>query len=302
MADSPKLPDDEITQRLREAARRKRPWSPISFLLTVLVLGVPVALLVWWFWPRAHPPELMVIAFDDVSKPGKAVTVKAATEPVAGGDRRWGGLDLFFEEMAPQRLQASETFKALTNEQGIAQLQLRLKSTEPVVEIEVRYLDESVTPPWFDRARCRVFTWPPDAKILAVDVEPTLKNADDWPVLAKALAEAQKAGWQLAYLAVNADTVLAYRKTRDWALQQITLEKDQMVNGPVLARQTLFANESEAAARKAVLAGLKAEFSGALLYIASDQGLKLHSVGANGDLVGDPVAVSWPKLIDVLRK
>ena len=271
-------------------------------MLTVLVLGAPLGLLVWWLWPRAHPPELMVIAFDHVTKPGKAVTVRAATEPVEGGDRRWGGLDLFLEEMAPQRLLAGETLKVSTNGQGVAQTQLHLKTTASVVEIEVRYLDEGVKPPWFDRARCRVFTWPPDAKLLGVDVEPTLRNADDWPALAKDLAKAQKAGWQIVYLAVNADTVLAYRKLRDWVLQQVALEKDHLVNGPVLARQTLFSGGSETVARKAVLAGLKAEFSGALLYITSDQGLKLHSVGGNGDFVGDPIAVPWARLVDALRK
>jgi len=303
MADIPKIPDDEITRRLREAARRKRPWTLFNFLLTVLMFGPPLGLLVWWFWPRAHPPELIVIAFDQVAQPGKVVMVRAATEPLDGSENRWGGLDLFFEEVAPIGGHGGETRKVQTNEQGLAQTEWRLNTPAPVAEIEVRYLDEWMRPPWFDRARCRVFNWPPDARLLVVDIEPTLKNAGDWAALAKALAEAHKGGWQVAYLAVSADTPLIYRKLRDWMVQQSAWEPDALPAGPVLARQTLFGGQADAVARKKLLAGLKAEFAGPVLYITADQGLKLHTVGNSGDFTGEPVPVAgWAKLAAALPK
>jgi hypothetical protein len=277
MADSPKIPDDELTKRLREAVRRKRPWDRLRVSLAILIFGLPVGFLAWWFWPRNHPPEMLVIGVDQVVAAGNPVQVRAALEPASGASKRWSGLDLFFEDMALPSSVRGAVVKAKTDGQGVAQTELRLKSELPMTEVEARYLDNRMRPPYFDRARCRVFTWPGDAKLLVVDIEPTLRKAVDWPSVARALVEAQKAGWQLVYLAIDADTPAEYRQRRDWAVQQEVSRPDALPAGPVLGRQKLFSGESEDAARTTVLAALKAEFGGPVVFAKSLQELKLNA-------------------------
>jgi len=295
--------DDEMVRRLREAARRKRPWNWLSLSLTALILGVPAALILWLFWPWPHPPEMIVVAFDHVNKVGKPVEVHAALEPMDGSQKRWQGLDVFFEELAPAGGHSLGVIRVRTDEQGIAQAEWRLNETGPVADVEIRYLDEWMRPPWFDRARCRAFTWPADARLLAVDVAPTLKSAEDWPATVKALTDADKAGWHLVYLAADADTPLAYRKLRDWTVQQETVTSDPLPVGPVLARQKLFSGEASDAARKGVLAALKREFGGQLTYIASERGLEFYKVNDGGGWGENPARLeSWNKLAEALDK
>jgi hypothetical protein len=295
--------DDEMIRRLREAARRKRPWNWLSLSLTALIFGVPAALILWLFWPWPHPPEMIVVAFDHVNKVGKPVEVRAALEPMDGSQKRWRGLDLFFEELAPAGGHSLGVITVRTDEQGGARAEWRLNGTGPIVDVEVRYLDEWMRPPWFDRARCRVFTWPADARLLVVDVAPTLKSAEDWPAMIKAFTDAEKAGWHLVYLAVDADTPLAYRKLRDWTVQQETATSDPLPAGPVLARQKLFGGETNEAARKGVLAALKQEFITSLVYVAAERALELHKINDGRGWGGNPTRLeSWNKLGEALSK
>jgi hypothetical protein len=287
-----KLPDDEVQQRLREAARRRRPWNVGSCLLTVLLIAVPVGLLTWWFWPRALPPKMMVIAFDQVAVQGKPVTVRAATHPLEG-DERWGGLEVFFKELT---LGAAPTaVPARTDPQGVAEVSWTPKGTGPVIQIEAIYIDKDQRPPWDDKAQVRVFLWPRESRLLAVDVEPLLKGKADGA--AAALAAARTAGWRIAYLAASADSPLAYRKLHHAALDLHTLEKQPLPDGPVLARLKLLDGTAEAEARKALLASLQDAFAGPLLYVSSAGGLKVGPVaGPAAPLAG------WADLAAALPK
>jgi hypothetical protein len=297
------IPDDELTDKLRQAARRKRPWTMGRLLLPLIVFGVPAAVLAWWVWPRAHPPEMMVIGSDQVTLPGKSFKVWAAAEPVQPSDKLWGGFDLFLEEVPPNGSDAGDVLPLRTDMHGIGQTEWKLKVPAPIAEIDVRYLDNSMRPPVFDRGRCRVFTWPASTRLLLIDIEPTLRKASDGPVVAKALAEAQKSGWQIAYLAVSAGAPRTYRELREWALRQTLLEEDPLPDGPVLSRPAWFGSESAAAASKQVLAALKAAYAGEILYITADAGLKLHTVAKGGDFTSDPIAVQdWTKLPDALKQ
>jgi hypothetical protein len=303
MSETPKIPDEEITAKLRSAARRRRPWTVGSALLTILVLGVPPALLAWWFWPRAHPPAMIVIGFDHVMQTGKSAMLRAATEPAEPSDNRWGGLDLFFEEISAAGAGTGETMKVRTDENGMAAFKWQPKAAATITEIEVRYLDERIKPVRFDVARCRIFSWPTQSRVLVVDVQPTLKQATDWPQVAKALADAQKEGWHVVYLATSAAEPTLYRKLRDWMMEKMGSDADPLPSGPVLAREKLLKGEPEVSARKNVLATIKNEFAGPVLYLAAEGGLKLFSVGKDGGFAGDPLPVlDWDKLVKTLPK
>jgi hypothetical protein len=303
MSETPKIPDEEITAKLRSAARRRRPWTVGSALLALLVFGVPPALLAWWFWPRPHPPAMIVTGFDHFAITGKAVMLRAGTEPAELSDKRWGGLDLFFEEISAEGAGTGEAVKVRTDENGFAAIKWRPKAAASVTEIEVRYLDEGTKPVRFDVARCRIFSWPAESRVLIVDVQPTLKKATDWPQVAKALADAQKEGWQVVYLATSASEPTMYRKLRDWMIEKMGSEAESLPLGPVLAREKMLAGEPDVSARKNVLAMIKNEFSGPVLYLSAEGGLKLQSVAKDGGFGGDPLPVQdWEKLVKTLPK
>jgi hypothetical protein len=297
------IPDDELSEKLRQAARRRRPWSWGSFFLTLIVFGVPLGVLAWRVWPRTHPPEMMVIAVDQVAVPGSAFNIRAAIEPVERSEKRWGGLDLFFEEVLPNGNQAGDVVKVVTDKYGIGLTVWKLKAPVPDAEIEVRYLDDTVRPPLFDRGRCRVFTYSVGTRLLVADIDPTLRKAGDWPAVAKALSEARNAGWQLAYLAVGAGTPRAYGELREWVVQKLLADEEPLPAGPVLPRIKWFGSESDSVARKQLLAALKDKIRGPVQYVYQDQSLQVQTVGANGELTGEPVAVlEWAKLASLLPK
>jgi hypothetical protein len=245
----------------------------------------------------------MVIGFDHVTGMGKPVKIRAATAPRDNAVQQWGGRELFFQEIAPPLAKADKPTASRTDERGLAELPWTLKHATPVAEIEAVYIDEAMRPPWTDRARSRVFSWPTASRVLLLDVEPTLKNAANWAELAKALRNAEANGWHIVYLALKEDAPLEYKKVRNWVLTQTTASEHALVNGPVLGRLHLAAGESEPTARKAVLATLKAEFTGAIVFVSGEQGLQLRNIATAGDWAGEPVSLAgWQELPDKLAK
>jgi hypothetical protein len=299
MSESQKEPDDDFVKQLRAAARRKRPWSLTTWLITILTLGVPLGLGVWWFWPAPLSPRLAVIAFDVVALPDTPLTLRAAVEDLDGGNSALAGRELYFVELGRE----SEALKVAAGAGGIAQTAWTLKTPPPFAELEVRYLDLRARPPWSQWDRIRIFTWPKKTRIVAIDVEPTLKGAADRPTMAKALAAVDQAGWRLVYLAVDAGTPLAFRRLRDWELEQEALLPQPLPKGPVLARAALGSNEAEASGRKkVVLARLRAHFAGPVLYLTADKGLTLQKVEPGGDFDKERTEVKdWAKLAEVLK-
>jgi hypothetical protein len=302
MSDIPQKPDDRA-QLLRESLKRQRPNTRRVFLLSLVLVAAGAGAVLLWYATRRYPPELIVVGFDHISLPGKSVTLRAATESLEGGQERWGGQYLFFEEIMPPGAKPADVDRVRTNKDGIAERTYVPKTQDSVSAIEVRYLDDHRRPQYFAAARTRIFTWPGDSRVLVIDVEPTLKNAGDWPGLARALADAHAAGWRIAYLSLQADTPLTYGKEREWLLRQVTADQQALVDGPVLSREALLENQPEAAARKAVLAALKAQFTGPVLYLAGSQELTIQAVNSNGELTAAQQRVpGWSNLVGALPK
>ena len=138
-----------------------------------------------------------------------------------------------------------------------------------------------------------MFFWSADDRILVVDLEPTLKAAKNSAAVAKALTAAADKGWKIAYLAVNADRPLAYRKLRTTVRQH---DAEVAPEAPVLGRKTYYQGVSDADARMAVLADLKHVGRGPLMYVTVEQGIKLWTVGSDGVPTGAVLLADWPAL------
>jgi hypothetical protein len=239
-------------------------------------------------------PPLVVIAFDEVGPEDRSVTLRAATEPLDGSDVRWGGRELFFEEVKGLLPGTSGTTRKIgSDEKGMALVNWRFPATAATGEFEVRYLDERQLPPWSERDQGHVFFWNSDARVLAVDVEPLVNEANS---AALALRVAAEKGWNIAYLATSADRPLDYRKQRS-KLQQLNA---LVPKGPVLARKTFYQGTSQADARKEVLAELKRYTRGVVVYVSAENGITLWTVAGDGILTGPLAVEAWPQLNSAL--
>src|SRR5262249_54044472 len=95
----PKKPD-EIERLLKAAVHRRRPWTFRAAVITVALLVLPVALFVWWVWPRREEPQLVVVAFDQATVPGAALKLRAQLEALGEDSDAadLAGRDVYFEE------------------------------------------------------------------------------------------------------------------------------------------------------------------------------------------------------------
>src|SRR5580693_9258737 len=99
MSNLPDNPGHDLERRLREAMQHKRPRNIVRFLLACCLIAGLFGLAAWWYAWRGFTPPLGVIGFDHVALPGQALTLRAATTPVEGGEERWGGQFLYFAEV-----------------------------------------------------------------------------------------------------------------------------------------------------------------------------------------------------------
>ena len=81
-----KQPEDEVTRKLREAARKRRPMTWQGLLILLLLILVPAGVFIWWvLHPRPDPPRLDVVAFDQLGLAGEEIELRAILEPLEIG-------------------------------------------------------------------------------------------------------------------------------------------------------------------------------------------------------------------------
>jgi hypothetical protein len=292
--------DDEVRSLLHRAARRG-PWHRARIFVAMVLMVLLVGGAVWWFWPRSVPPLLTVIAFDRVALANKATTLRAATEPLDGSDMRWGGSEVFFEEAGGQAAGASgKTRKATTDQSGVAEIDWQFPPTPYPVNMEVRYIDEHQQPPWSSRDHGRVFVWGKDSRIIVLDIEPWLNDPKDWPPVAEALTAAADKGWRIVYLGVGPDRPTVYQKMRALARRLMVAERGQGPECPVLARKSFYPRKTSPDVSE-ILADLRRDFPGPLLYLDTAQHIQLSRVGEDGHFIGHPLPVpAWEALVESL--
>lgn len=267
-----KQPEDEVTQRLRAAARKKRPLTWKGLLLLLALVLVPVGLFVWWVYPKPEPPQLDVVAFDQLGLAGEEIELHACLVPLAVDPAQvnLAGYPMFFEEnLLPGKANAGQVKETASIRGGWGTVSWSLPKGEKNTFV-VRLPGDKVRRGAIDRGQ--VYLLSEKTPLLLVDV-PTLTaaRAKDWqtknpleieplPEAAKALQTMRKKKFQVVYLALAADRPLAYRKVRGWVENQVN-GKNPFPAGPVLGRKT-YVKDGESAARQEILRGLKESFRG----------------------------------------
>jgi hypothetical protein len=293
--------DDEARMLLHRGARHG-PWERARYFVALVLSGLILAGAAWWFWPRKEPPILLVVAFDRVTPPNRPTVVRAATESLNATTGPGGGSELYFEEAGNQAAGVSgKTRKAKTDQNGLAEIEWQFQATSRPVGLEVRYIDERQHPPWSSRDQGRIFVWPEDSRILVLEVEPQLKN-QDWPTVAEALTAAADKGWHIVYLGVGPDRPTAYQKLRTWAQRLMTTDRGKGPEGPVLARKNFFPGTAMnvPGAVHEVLADLRRDFRGPVVYLETDKQIQLSRVAEDGQFVGTVLVPDWESLLESL--
>ena len=238
--------DDKTVALLREAARRRRPWTLATWLLALLLVGGPIALVAWWVWPRPEPPRLVAVAFDQVVVQDEQPVCRAHLEPAEPPQAALdlSGQALAFEErpIIPVAGRKPDIREATAKADGSASVEWAFPAKERF-EFTVRHTQPERRAEAVDRGRG--FPWPKESKLLLVDVaaltenpeklwgEQAVPNAPLLPGASAALRAARQAKFSVAYLAVGPRPAVAYRQVRNWA-ERLALRPDGIPDGPVL--------------------------------------------------------------------
>jgi hypothetical protein len=321
----PSKPEDELTKQLRAAVRKRRPWTLRGRLVVLAVVLVPIAWFVWLIFPEPAPPRVTVIACDQVGLSGQDVDVTAWLETADQTENRvrLGGYPLLFEEgqTPPPADKEPRQIATVSGDGGEASSTWRFPADRSLAEVLVRYEGDRRRRAANDRAR--VFLWPAQTSLLVVDVQEALTREDSagWrttnildiparPGAIKALHTARAAGFQIVYLATQAERPLFYRKMRGWVGNALTT-KEPVPLGPVLGRPTYGPEATESAGREAVLRRLKETFHGPIVAVvgSSEAAAVCQALAVSAILLGDADAPpevirvkSWEAVVQKLPK
>jgi hypothetical protein len=305
VSSKPPRKDDELTQQLRTAIRRSRPWKKGRKVATWVTLALVAALLAWWFWPRPVPASVYVVAFDQLTVPDQLTPLRIATEPVDSKAEFWGKQEVFVEELKAQRVPGDEPklVKLRTDATGLAVADWQFTSTPLFALIEARCPD--VRTKRSDESRARVFVWPAQTPLLVVELTAETKTGDGYAAMAVALDKAQAAGWKVVYLATGPDRPRKYEDLRDWAHQQMAADHgEKLPAGPVLGRMSYYDDVNATKARDDVLAGFAKQFKGYVVFAdATQNGLNVATVPCTrADCVVSLPRGAWQELERALKQ
>jgi hypothetical protein len=286
-------PKDELSQRLQDALRQRRP-RPLR--IVVVVVGLALAMLgflAWWLYPRPAPPRLGVIAFDQVGVAGENVTLAGGLE-LAPGETRTAplqNLELVFEDgkLAWKPGEQAKQTVVKTAVDGYASCLWKFPADFTQGDFIVRRIGTLESPGTEDRGR--VVLWPRESRLVLVQIEQTLTPARDsnWENddlldiraaagAAETLAALEAAKYHVTYLALDADRPLFYQKMRRWVTIRTRAGPVRFPAGPVLAR---FPLKQDAKPWQQTAAVLKEKYAGPHLAIAGtiDAAQQLHAAG-----------------------
>jgi hypothetical protein len=305
---------EEMATQLRSSVRRQRPWTYLTCPLLLVLLAAPVALLVWWLWPKGEPPALVVTAFDQVGEPGTKVVCRAQLETLdaARADFDLAGHEVVFDEIRLDLPKGRGAQKATSQAGGLAAVDWTVPEKVPQTAFTVRYLTAEGRSQASDRAR--LFAWPRTTKVLLVDVAALVPaGAKVWekeaalglalqPGAAAALQSAKSAKFAVAYLATEPARALTYRKVRDW-VERSAPGPQGIPDGPVLGRLSVGGETAAADLPKAVVAHLK-RFDGPLVVLAGQPQTAeaYRAAGAQRVLLVGQGGLGWSDVAKELAK
>jgi hypothetical protein len=289
---------EHMTSQLKTSAQRRRPQRLVLFFGALLLCALPIGLIVWVFWPRQPPPEVQVVAFDELyaGAPDKfQVRAQLIVADGQTGTIDFPGCEVFVSQEMPAGGQ--KPVSAPPDREGVIVCPWPAPPPGEMALFRVIYSDVARKKTPDDRAR--VWVVPERGKILLVDVHALTPSAADFrkagvlrdlpasPAAAPALRKARAAGYVIAYLASAGDDARRYARVRAWVMGHGFPE------GPVLHRAGGGETESEQEAYRATVTALRqagVEVTAVLRTDAAD-------VGALPDAVPvvDPER-DWPPL------
>lgn len=300
---------DAFARRLRGSLQQRRPHTWWFVAATIAIALAGLGALAWWLHTPTDPVRLEVIAFDAVAAPDETPRLRAQLafpDDDEHSPALLGGRDVVF-------LDASAKALLLPGQQGLQKSVTSDAHGRAVVEwegpksnvdaIAVRYVDARFKQGSPDHAS--LFRWERGGNILLVDVQETLAQLepDRWettppdkiaarPHAIAALQDAERRHYQIGYVALAPRRALTYRLVRGW-VHALKSDKERFPPGPVFGRSAE-TSPAKAAARRALVEGLSANFGGTIVYIVSAAGAA-ELGGAPGVRVimlgeGEPVA------------
>jgi hypothetical protein len=220
---------EQMAGQLKSAVQQGRPWRLAVFFGGLLLCLVPLGLIAWAFWPREPPPELQVVAFDElVVGPPAEFKVRAQLIVADGqtGTVHFPGCEVFVSQELPPA-PGQKPVSAPPDGEGVVSCAWQAPPPGPMALYRVTYSDVARKKLRDDRAR--VWVVPRGAKLLLVDVR-ALRDIPEEAAAKKALQKARSAGHVVAYLTGDDDDVRRYLRARDWVLEK------RYPDGPVLYR------------------------------------------------------------------
>ncbi|MCI0457745.1 MAG: hypothetical protein L0Z62_12305, partial [Gemmataceae bacterium] len=303
---------ERLASQLRDSLRRRRLPRLMTFLILVLLIGAPVALLLWLIRSGPEEPPVRVTAFDQLTLPGEAFVCRAQLSPAdpARPEVRLEGRELSFELTTLTSVGKPERAKSTTAADGKASVEW--KGVPSRSDVIVRHSVPGQRGEAQDRAR--VFAWPRATKVLLVDVAAlTEAGAELWEQekvasvppaagAAEALQQAQKAKYAIAYLAVGAERSAVYQQVRNWVERQAVALNGPLPDGPVLGLLSGANPATGSEAPRQILAVLK-RFAGPHTVLVGrpeegeayrEAGLKVLTVAPGGQ--------AWAKVVNQLPR
>jgi hypothetical protein len=229
---------EQLTSQLKSSVRRRRPWRVTILAALLLLFAIPVGLILWRFWPREPPPDLQVVAFDELLVGQGEIQVRAQLIVVDGqtGTVHYPDCPVMVVPETPAA--PGQTPVSVTPDQD-GRIECPWPQTPAGLALfKVVYSDFARKVPRDDRAR--VWVVAEDARVLLVDVHAlaadpaAFRKADQLgkqPALAaarEALQKAQNAGMVIAYLPSASTDARRYSRVREW------LQVQNFPDGPVL--------------------------------------------------------------------
>jgi hypothetical protein len=320
--DAAETPPDPWKEKLQATLKKDRPSSRRWGLWLSLGLLAVLVLLAWWLYPRPTPPLPALITFDALIVPGEeapllALFDKAEDQPAP----RYKGRTLTFQESRlPSFNEELGSASVTLGEEGTARASLKVSAKLRKVAFKAQVLEKARQEGAKDEAHC--FSFPADSNLLLVCVEGTLSRfgVAEWdkanlndvvpvPEAPKALQDARKRGFEVAYLALEAEKPAVYRKMRLWVHSRSGEGDSFLPEGPVLGRPDYSGDVGDACTK--VLAGLKDRFTGRRVALTGDasSAARLRAAGWRTILVGDGEPLdnierirSWDELGRVVEK
>jgi hypothetical protein len=276
---------ENLAKELKTSLAKDRPrtWKPVLALIGICSLIL--AMMLWWFLPRAQPPVLQVVAFDDVFTPDEKPIARGQlfAPPGVESALRLSGQQIAFDD---QNHEAS--VKSDDKGQGTAEWPTE---NEEIAAFFVRFIDRNRRQ-GSAKESGRLYIWPKNAKIVLVDADETLTDAHD--DAARVLDQAVENGWHIAYLALAGEKANDFRQARSRIDNLVKLPK-----GPYLGRRQYPAPpDSLESARREAVQSLRSKFKGQMVAVvqAADTAMALQGLGVRVIRIGDAATPGWAEV------